>query len=255
MATLRYVLLTAMRDRLYGALMIGMAAIFLSSRFLTATALAEGRELGLAYAAMGSRTLLVLGIVIFVCFHVRRLHETREIETILTRPLSLSGFVLSYCAGFMVVAAGLVLTMAVLMAVVLQADPWGLLLWSLSMLLESALVVALSLFCAVSLQSAVSSALAAIGFYAVARLSTFFVDIAQHQSGSLFAVPGVGAALKYGPMALAALMPRLDLFGQTSWLVYGPQGGWGAGTLLLQTALYLPLLTAATVFDLRRKRF
>lgn len=46
------------------------------------------------------------------------------------------------------------------------------------------------------------------------------------------------------------MLPRLDDFTRTDWLVYH-SGGWAAlGPLAAQTLIYLALLTAAALFDL-----
>ncbi|HLN25136.1 MAG TPA: hypothetical protein VK558_14270 [Patescibacteria group bacterium] len=255
LATLKYVLLTSLRDRLYVALASMVVAALVVSRLLAESGLVEGRQLSLAYASMSVRGLLVLGIVIFISFHVRRMYETREIETILSRPISRSVFVLSYAAGFMLVAAGLVVPTGVLMAALLQADGVGAWLWSASLMLECVLVVALALFCSATLGSAVASALACLGLYALARLSTFFLDIATSDPGHLTNIPGVGVAVHLLVTLISVLLPRLDLFGQTRWLIYGPDSQWGIGMLAAQTAVYLPVILAATILDLRRKRF
>jgi hypothetical protein len=255
LATLKYVLLTSLRDRLYVALAAMVAAALVVSRLLAEAGLVEGRELSLAYASMSVRGILVLGIVIFIAFHVRRMYETREIETILTRPISRSTFVLSYSAGFMLVAAGLVVPTAVLMWMLLGADGPGALLWGASLMLECMLVVVLALFCSATLGSAVASALACLGIYGLGRLSTFFLDIATADPGHLLAIPGVGRVVHMLVAVISALMPRLDLFGQTRWLIYGLDKQWGIGLLAAQVAVYLPLILAATILDLRRKRF
>lgn len=54
---------------------------------------------------------------------------------------------------------------------------------------------------------------------------------------------------------VALLVPRLDLFAQTRWLVYGPGPVDSMIVLGAQTLLYVALLLLAAMFDLRRKRF
>jgi hypothetical protein len=54
---------------------------------------------------------------------------------------------------------------------------------------------------------------------------------------------------------IALFIPRLDLFCQTRWLVYGPDVGEPAWIIPLQFAIYVPFLLAMTIFDLRRKQF
>ena len=52
----------------------------------------------------------------------------------------------------------------------------------------------------------------------------------------------------------AMLLPRLDLFGKTSWLLYGfeMQGLWA---FVLQSAVYVPLLLMMAMYDFTRRQF
>lgn len=251
LATFRYVAVTAFRDRLLAALVGTLALVLLVASYLDEMALAEGQALKLAYAGAASRLVLVLGLIVFISFHVRRLYETREIETILSRPIGRASFLLGYAGGLALAALALVLPVGAVLWLA-GGDPAGVALWTLSQALECLIVVALGLFCAVILESAVAASLAAFAFYALARLATFFLDIGTKQAAgdpSLF-----GQVLAWTIKALSLLMPRLDLFGQTGWLVYGPDPTQ-ALLPLAQAAVYLPLLLAAALVDLRRKRF
>ena len=49
-------------------------------------------------------------------------------------------------------------------------------------------------------------------------------------------------------------VPRLDLFAQTRWIIYGPEADH-AGFLALQSAVFLAVVLTAAVFDLKRKQF
>ena len=50
---------------------------------------------------------------------------------------------------------------------------------------------------------------------------------------------------------LALLLPRLDEFAQTRWLVDGVSGA--LGPLALQALIFSALVTAAAMFDMYRK--
>jgi hypothetical protein len=54
---------------------------------------------------------------------------------------------------------------------------------------------------------------------------------------------------------LALVVPALDAWTQTAWLVNGPAGWSATGPLLGFGALYVVLLAAATMFDFYRKNF
>jgi len=54
---------------------------------------------------------------------------------------------------------------------------------------------------------------------------------------------------------LALVVPALDTWTQTAWLVNGPAAGSAILPLLGLGALYVALLAAATMFDFYRKNF
>lgn len=253
-ATFRYVLLTAFRDRFVAAIVLTLLAAVGVSGLLAASTVVEGRQAGLAYGGELCRTALVLGLVTFVCFHVRRLHDSREIEAMLARPLSRGAFIFAYYGAFCAVALPLALAAGALLMAGLGGRGAGLALWEASLMLEVLIVLAMALFAAMALESATAAVLAALGFYALGRSMAMFVGIVKAGSGATDSA-GVNVTADVAVRVVAAVMPRLDLFGQSRWLTLGPGGGWGLRELLLQTAIYVPLLLLATVRDLGVKRF
>lgn len=253
-ATFRYVLLTAIRDRFPVAIIIALVAVTAVCALIATSTLTEGMQTGLAYAGEFYRGVLVLGLVTFISFHVRALHETREIEAILSRPISRAAFVVAYYAAFAVLAMVLSLVTAPLMMSALSARGLGLAEWAGSMVLESWIVAALALFCAMALNSATASVMVSLGFYLLGRTAQFFLAIAISGYGAS-SDEGVNVGSQGVMIVIATIMPRFDLFGQSRWLVYGPGGGWGLSVLLLQTAIYVPLLLLATTRDLQVRRF
>ena len=68
---IRYVLLTAARDKLFVGMLCLIALTVLLGGFLGSTALAEQPQMVSTYIAGGVRMVTVLGFVLFVCFHLR----------------------------------------------------------------------------------------------------------------------------------------------------------------------------------------
>jgi hypothetical protein len=255
LATLRYVLLTAIRDRLFATLLGLLALVDAAAWFLGDAALAEGNSMSLALAGGSGRAVLVAGILIFVAFHVRRMAENRELETLLARPISRLGFILAYGLGLSCVAILLALPLA-LALLLFAPDASGLFAWGLSLLLEAVIVACLGLFAALALETAVGAALVAGGIYVLARLMSVFVGIAETRllEGEL-QNPLLDAFVRFLLKALSLLLPRLDVYAQTAWLVHGAPPASMLGFICVQTLVYAPLLLLAAHFDLRRKRF
>ncbi len=125
LATFRYVLITAVRDRLIVALLLALAVAVCGSLFIASSALGEQNAFGLAFASESTRLILVLGLITFISFHTRQLHETREIEAILARPIARASFVIAaYSAyGTLAVLAALAATAMLGVAVGCEPDP------------------------------------------------------------------------------------------------------------------------------------
>jgi hypothetical protein len=125
--------------------------------------------------------------------------------------------------------------------------------WGVSLFLELAIVAALSLFCVLTLNQVVSSLAAVLGAYALARSMA-----ALQLIGSSRAVEGSSMLDRIANQILdgiAFFLPRLDLFTQTGWLLHRDLPAVNLSWLLLQSLVYVALLSAATWFDLQRKNF
>lgn len=245
-AILRFVVLTALRDRLFAALAVLLAAAAALALFLGDAALVEKREAAVVFAGGAARLILVCGLLVFVAFHIQRLFETREIEALLARPIARETVVLALWSGYAVVAGVLAVGVGAALAI-LAPSTVGAAAFTASLALEGLLVCGFTLFAALTLERAVVSVLAAAGLYVMGRLAGFFVAIAAGR--------GEGAGVMRWVMeGIAAVMPRLDLFGQTRWLIHGVSSADGWTVMLVQSAVYLPLLLVAAMIDLRRKR-
>lgn len=250
---LRFILLTALRDRLFGALAALLAVVAALALFLGEAVMAEGPQAAVVFGAGLARNVLVVGLLVFIAFHVQRLFDSREIEVLLARPISRERLMLALWAGFATVGALLAATVGVAVAVVAPSLA-GALAFAASLLLEVLIVCSLALFCAITLERAVVTFLAGGAIYVFARMGSVLTAIAENRSFRI--AEGVTSEpLDWILEGVAALMPRLDLFSQTRWLLYGPADDSGWTVMVLQAAVSLPLLLAATMFDFRRKRF
>lgn len=266
----RYVLTAALRDRLMltFALMISAAAGI--SIFLGSSAMTERESFSVVFGAGGLRFLGILGIVLFCCFYMRRSFETKEVEFLLSRPISRLSFLLSHAAAFMilaVLAAGLVTGAVFFMG---KPDIGGLLSWGLSIGIEAMIMAVTALFFSAVLSSAAGSALATLGFYVLARLIGTLIGIASVAPENI-----VFVFLNKLMDMISVVIPRLDMMGQTSWLVYGVEGSGSIGYLGRATAyaqglievlgingfiavqgiVFVALLLAAAAFDFLRREF
>jgi hypothetical protein len=265
-----FVLTAAIRDKLILTLLLMILLGGSLSMFLGSSAITEQESFALVFGASGLRFLSVTGIVLFCCFYVRRSFETKEVEFLLSRPLSRMSFLLSNMLAFTLLA--LFVTSVLMLSVFFLGKPnlEGLFVWGLSIAVENILMAVTALFFSLVLSSAAGSALATLGFYVLCRLIGTLLGIAaQPPDNTLFLV------LNKTMEAISVIIPRFDLMGQTSWLVYGVQGSGGIaltdkasayavsmlatlgvpGFIVAQGALFFVLLLAAASFDFSRRQF
>ncbi|MDE3038382.1 MAG: hypothetical protein KGJ21_08045, partial [Pseudomonadota bacterium] len=90
-----------------------------------------------------------------------------------------------------------------------------------------------------------------MGFYVLSRMMAFFVATAQ---SGLAAAPKF-ILLKYALVAISTLIPRLDFFAKSEWLIYGFDGPRDWMVFIVQAAIFVPLLLLASIADFKRKQF
>ncbi|MES2984553.1 MAG: hypothetical protein V4735_05125 [Pseudomonadota bacterium] len=252
-SNIRYVLLTATRDRLFFGLLIGILAAAYISSVLGSTAMLETEQMTVSFTAASARVIIMVGIIVFIGFHMRNAFDAREIDVLLSRPISRTSLVLSYWIGFSTVAACLVLPTVGLMAAMGTLNHTGFLLWSASLLLESWLVVSIALFAALTIKSGVGTVLSSLAIYTLSRMMGFF--LATTTGGALFKDAEVNAGAQWLMHGISAIVPRLDFYAKSSWLIYGAKSYEDLTLFLVQSAVFIPLLVAASVIDFKRKQF
>ncbi|TAL35560.1 MAG: hypothetical protein EPN97_07250 [Alphaproteobacteria bacterium] len=266
----KFVLTAALRDKLMITLLTMIVAGGALAVFLGGAAITEKESFALVFGAAGLRFLSVIGIVLFCCFYVRRCFETKEVEFLLSRPISRLNFLFSHAAAFMVLSLLVALVVSGVVFLLGKPNPGGLVAWGISIGVENMVMSVAALFFSMVLSSAAGSALATLGLYALSRLIGTLLGIA-----SLPPEKTVYAVLNNVMDLVSVVVPRLDMMGQTSWLVYGVEGSGGVGYLersgayahammahlgvvgflSLQGALFMALLLAAAAFDFLRRQF
>lgn len=248
-AIVRLVILTALRDRLFVGLIALLAMSAASAVFLSGTALTEQVETATVFAAGAGRVVLVLGLTIFAALHIQTLFETREVEAVLSRAISRPRFVVAYWLGLAAVAAALAACFGTAIMLITPLK-LGAFLWVCTLIAECIIIMAVVVFAGLMLERATPTVFFTMGFYGLARLMGFFVSIRESATDFSAATAFVKRMLD----AILLFIPRLDLFAQTQWLVYGA-GQFELAYLALQTALFLTLVLAAASYDLNRKQF
>jgi ABC-type transport system involved in multi-copper enzyme maturation permease subunit len=252
-AIIKYILLTAVRDWLFIGLFAAILTSIGLSLFLGSVALSEQGPTQLSFLAGTTRLVLVTGMIIFICFHTRRSFENKEIDFIISRPISRTRFLLSYFISIVILSILLIIPIVIVINLLFNPNFIGSLIWSLSLFFELIIVSSFALLASLMLRTAVSAVLGCFAFYLVSRIMGFAI--------SSIIIPAklnnvsMNQALEITLKALSSLLPRLDQFAQSKWLIYGEASFQNISFFIIQTVIYISLLIFISIFDFNRKEF
>jgi len=238
-------LVEAVRGRWLWLAVCAALLVAAGAGFARSLALTETREVTLAFAAPLARLIAVLIVVLTTVASVIREKAEGTLLLALAAPVSRASWLLGKMLGFAAIAA---LT-AVLLAlpVVFVAQPAAALAWTASLILELALVAAVSLAIARVLGQIAPAAGAVIAFYVLARILHIVLLLGERAQN--YSDLGALAPLV---RLIGAVIPRLDLFTRTDWLLGAVPSAPVLGAIALQSVVYVALALAAAVLDLRR---
>ena len=247
----RCTLLEALRTRLAFLALGLLIALLAASFFVESLAISESARFQAGFYAAGMRLACVFLAGLHVLASVTREFNDKGLEVLLSLDLPRSHYILGKLAGFLAVAALIAVLAA--MPVAWLATPAAAAQWMISLGLELSIVVALALFCIVTFGQVMPAACFVLAFYLLARSLSAIRLISAH--------PIAGAdspfqqAMQFLFDGLALIMPSLDAWTRTAWLV-NEQAPWSEILhLAAQSALYVTLLAAAAMFDFYRKNF
>jgi ABC-type transport system involved in multi-copper enzyme maturation permease subunit len=247
----RYTLLEALRTRLPVLVVATLFALLAASFFVETIAVTEGARFQTAFYAAGVRLAAVFIAAMVVLVSVTRDFDDKGLDVVLALDLPRSHYVLGKLAGFLGIAALIAVAAAAPLA--WSAAAPALLQWMISLAVELAIVVALALFCVVTFNQLTPAASFVLAFYLLARSLTAIQLMSAHPLSGMDTLSH--QVIRFVVDALALVMPALDAWTQTAWLV-NQQAAWSAVfQVAALSALYVALLAAATMFDFYRKNF
>ncbi len=243
-----YTLLESLRNRLIWLIVLVAFIGIGISGFLNELALTESRQIQVALLAAFLRFAAVFFIATFVVTSMVREFNEKGLQLTLALALPRAGYLLGKLAGYAVLA----LIPAVLYGLLTAffTPPAQAAMWTLSLICELWIVAAFSLLCVFTFNQIMPSLSAVMAFYLLARSITALQLIGH---GPLTEITRSQQVINFVIDGISALLPHLDQFTRTEWLVYHT-GTWSDFmSVLMQSAVYLTLLSGAALFDLYRK--
>jgi ABC-type transport system involved in multi-copper enzyme maturation permease subunit len=246
---LLYTVKEALRSRLLWLVFFALLGGFGFAEFLGGIAITENRSIQAGMLGVLLRLVAVLLVGIFVIATVGREITDKGLELIMSLPINRSSYLLGKLLGFIALATIMTVPMAVLVS--LYATPLSSVIWAFSLLCELILVATVALFLAMTLTNFTWAVSVLAGFYLLARSINAFLLMASGPLGENAA--WLDRIMGWLLEGIAYLLPSLDLYARSEWLIYPVDGSTELVPVFIQTLIYTCLIYGAALFDLYRK--
>ncbi len=245
----RFALIEALRGKLALAVLaialVGLGlALFLGEMAITEAAKIQGSAL-----AAFNRVAAAILVVSFVIAGLTREQADKGIEMLLSQAIPRASYVLGKLAGYTALAWVTAALFSVPLLVFAPAPNAA--AWALALALELTLAATAALACTLVLGQSALSLLMVAAFYTLSRVMASILAITANPMGPVdaWSFHVMGWVLR----GIAALLPSLDRFASAAWLWEGGAVWLHLPAVLIQFAIYLPLLAGIALFDFYRK--
>ena len=216
--------------------------------------MAEEKETTLVFMSGSSRIILMLGIIISIASQVSNMFLTKEIDFILSHPISRTKFFLTYVFANIIVSLITIMFIIMMIACISDINNYiNILLWGYSICIESIIVIFFVTTVSLIYENVIISILSSIAFYSLSRIIGFFVIISNNDISMYHS--SVNTPIILLLKFLSLILPRLDLFSKSQWLIYDSPNITDISIMSLQAIIYIPLIISIALYDIHKKRF
>lgn len=247
----RYTFIEAVKNRLFLLMLIGLICIFGLSQFTGELAITETPQIQGAITGLVLRLFAVFIVSLFVITSMVREFNDKTLEFIISLPIPRYVYFSGKLLGFF--SLSVIVAIIVSLPLLLYADFLQLLLWCISLICELFIVTTLCLFCLFTLGQITIAFTVVVAFYLLSRSMSTLLLLSQSPILEATTVSQEFIILLVN--AIAYVLPELDSFTQTEWLVYNTGSMDSLAIVAGQTLIYVLLLSCAALVDLYRKEF
>jgi len=247
----KFTIIESMRNRLLLLSLLVIAISFALVEFIGDLAITEHGATQVAVLAAFLRLSAVVIVSMFVVTSTIRELQDKTLEMILAMSVQRSTYYMGKLTGFVLVAA--IITVMITSLLFVYASAGQVVIWGMSLFLELTLVVAFSLVMLFTFKQIPSALTGVFIIYAASRTVTSVYLMSKSPI-----IPHSTIGQKFMDefiQVLTWLLPDLHRFTQTEWLVYSTGNFSLLLPVLMQTGIYLALLSAVALFDFHRKNF
>lgn len=239
----------ALRTHFFAVVIIVLLIGFGLALFVGQIAIIESTAYQSSLLAAFLRLSAVYVVSLFVITSIVREFHDHSIYLWLSLPMQRSTYFLGKLSGFALVASITAILFGIALLGYVPYQQVG--LWTLSLFCELLLIMTVSLLCVLTFPQTVQAFSVVLGFYILARSIGAMQLMAQ---GPLNDPQSWGDQLiNVLVKLLAMLLPNLERFTQSEWLVYHTGNLESLLEIVVQTVIYLLLLIGMSLFDLYRK--
>lgn len=246
----RYVLLDAKRGGLHWIFTCAALAAITLGWFLAQLGVTENLDIQLATTASTLRLAFVFIAAIWICTHIVREKQDQSIHLLLTLPVRRSEFVFGK-----LLAVGLISLIAAIMAAITLAFiklDHQLIMWSSSLCFELWLVGVFALLCSASMKNVTQAFTVITAFYFLSRSISAMVLMANTTLST--SSNGPDSVMAWVVKTIAYVLPPLDLFTNSAWLIHQSISAATWLNLLVQAFIYTLLLCVIAIWDIEKKQ-
>ena len=247
----KFTFIESLRNRLLLLSLLVVGTSFGLIEFIGDLTITEHRVTQVAILAAFLRISAVVIVTLFVVSSTVRELQDKTLEMILAMPIHRGSYYIGKLLGYFFIALLVSIVFGALL--LLYADPEQVTIWVMSLFLELILVVALSLVMLFTFNQVPSALTGVLLIYGASRIASSILLMAQNP---IVAHTSMAQKFMDGFIELLTwLLPDLHRFAQTEWLAYNTAEWSVLLPLLIQTAIYLVLLSFIALFDFYRKNF
>jgi ABC-type transport system involved in multi-copper enzyme maturation permease subunit len=245
----KYTALEALRTRLLWVVFFVVIASIGLAEFISQVAITESQQIQSAIVGAILRMVAVLILSLFVITSMVREFNDKGFELVLSLPIPRAGYYFGKFLGYSLVALLIALLFSFPLLIYVPSDQVA--MWGLSLFLELLIIAALSLLCLFTFNHVTIAFICVLAFYLLSR-SIGAIQLIGH--GPLAETHKLSQqVINFIVDTIAYILPALNRFTSTEWLVYHSATMTDLFVVLGQSMIYLLVLSAAALFDLYRK--
>ena len=247
-STTKFLFLNSIKDKLLiifivFSFLIGCFAIFFGNLAIVEQSFAIN-----SFLATALRLSILSSLCLYICFSIKQLRDGKILQIFIANGLSRNNLIIAAFLNYLIISLIFCLLAFIILCSINFSITINSVIWTLSLFCEALILSGFSLAVITIFNSPVISFLCVVLFYIFSRIVGFMLFMLKSPNN----ISDFNSALSGGYEILAFIVPRLDFFAKSEWLIYGfnTQEIW---LVIIQTIIYVPLILLVSLYDFSKK--